>query len=784
MNQAPQPPLPLALRPQASGEQAISAHYTEIPSGERLDNTSSGREESGLIFYWRLIRRRKGALLTIALLGGLAGVVATLPQTRLFQARGSLEIQALNADFMNMRQVDPNSPAPDYTASDAYVQTQIKILQSKSLTDRVLAKMRRTGQLVPESNISPLALWLKKIGVKDPRPQEPPNPKRSGRELANSLSVHSAGQTRVVEISADSTNPQMAADFVNTLAAEFIQQNLEARFHSSQNTGEWLTQQIDEMRTKLETSEDRLQAYARQTGLLFTSEKNNVSEEKLKQLQNDLTIAQNDRVTKQSRYEMARQAAPESLPDVLNDLTMRDDLTKVTELKRQLAELTSQYTPEHYKVGRVQAQIASIEAALQKQKMAILDRIGNDNQEALRREKLLSDAYAAQVRLVTKDAEKAIQYNILKREVDSNRQIYEGMLQKVKESGIAAAMRASNIRVVDPAEAPESPYKPSLPQNVALGILGGMLLGLAYVVTREQADRTIQQPGDAANYMHVPELGVIPSARLNAGGRYGRRLPDGNGNGNALSLNDRSPTANLSELITSQKSSPAFAESFRSALLSIVYSRDGKDSQRVLVLTSSNPSEGKTTVATNLAIAFADVKRKVLLVDGDLRKPRVHDIFGLPNDVGLSDLLQGKVSLDTPRNGVIHTTASKNLFILTSGASCSDSTVMLYADRLRELIERFRGEFDIVILDTPPMLQIPDARVMGRLADSVILVVRSGKTTQDAIVASRERLTEDGTHVLGVILNDWDPRSSSNGYYGYYDGSYKRYQQYYTSKSK
>ena len=784
MNQAPQPPLPLALRPQASGEQAISAHYTEIPSGERLDNTSSGREESGLIFYWRLIRRRKGALLTIALLGGLAGVVATLPQTRLFQARGSLEIQALNADFMNMRQVDPNSPAPDYTASDAYVQTQIKILQSKSLTDRVLAKMRRTGQLVPESNISPLALWLKKFGVKDPRPQEPPNPKRSGRELANSLSVHSAGQTRVVEISADSTNPQMAADFVNTLAAEFIQQNLEARFHSSQNTGEWLTQQIDEMRTKLETSEDRLQAYARQTGLLFTSEKNNVSEEKLKQLQNDLTIAQNDRVTKQSRYEMARQAAPESLPDVLNDLTMRDDLTKVTELKRQLAELTSQYTPEHYKVGRVQAQIASIEAALQKQKMAILDRIGNDNQEALRREKLLSDAYAAQVRLVTKDAEKAIQYNILKREVDSNRQIYEGMLQKVKESGIAAAMRASNIRVVDPAEAPESPYKPSLPQNVALGILGGMLLGLAYVVTREQADRTIQQPGDAANYMHVPELGVIPSARLNAGGRYGRRLPDGNGNGNALSLNDRSTAANLSELITSQKSSPAFAESFRSALLSIVNSRDGKDSQRVLVLTSSNPSEGKTTVATNLAIAFADVKRKVLLVDGDLRKPRVHDIFGLPNDVGLSDLLQGKVSLDTPRNGVIHTTASKNLFILTSGASCSDSTVMLYADRLRELIERFRGEFDIVILDTPPMLQIPDARVMGRLADSVILVVRSGKTTQDAIVASRERLTEDGTHVLGVILNDWDPRSSSNGYYGYYDGSYKRYQQYYTSKSK
>ena len=283
--------------------------------------------------------------------------------------------------------------------------------------------------------------------------------------------------------------------------------------------------------------------------------------------------------------------------------------------------------------------------------------------------------------------------------------------------------------------------------------------------------------------MNVPELGVIPSARMTTSGRSAGRLQNGNGDGNGLSLTESSPVADRPEFI-SEKVPSVFAESFRSALLSIVYSREGKESQRVLVLTSSSPSEGKTTVVTNLAIAFAGINRTVLLIDGDLRKPRVHHIFGLSNDIGLSDLLQDTVSLDTPGNGAIHATSAKNLFVLTSGKSSSESTILLYADRLRELIERFRGEFDMILIDTPPMLQIPDARVMGRLADSVILVVRSGKTTRDAIMAARERLGEDGTRVLGVILNDWNPRSSTNGYYGYYDGSYKRYQQYYTSKTK
>ena len=242
-------------------------------------------------------------------------------------------------------------------------------------------------------------------------------------EAARSLKVRAEGQTRVVEVSYDSTDPRFAADFVNTLAQEFIESNVEARWKMSERTGEWLSRQLDDMRIKLERSEDSWQSYARSTGLMFTSEKTNVSEEKLRQLQEELSKAQADRITSQSRWEITKTSPPDALPDVLNDSSLRSLQEKLTELRRQQAQLITIYTEKHSKVKQVEAQIAPLEAALQKERSAIIDRLRNDYDAALRREKLLTADYASQSRSVSDQDEKSIQYNILKREADSNRQL-------------------------------------------------------------------------------------------------------------------------------------------------------------------------------------------------------------------------------------------------------------------------------------------------------------------------------------------------------------------------
>jgi capsular exopolysaccharide synthesis family protein len=784
------------------------AGYVEAPSRyarEYLEDASPG----GLLEYWNILRRRKGAVLLFAFLGIVLALLLTLPQTPVYQGRASLEIQSLNQDFMNTKQVNPISDVPDYNSND--IQTHIKLLQSETLLARVSAKLAQSRPGDPAPPPSRILAWRHAFNLPEP---EPVDARKQALVLAaSSLKLRAAGQTRVVEILCDSTDPRLAAAFANALGNEYIDQSMEARWQMNQRTSEWLTRQLEDVRIKLERSEDQLQRYARQSGLLFTGdkEKQNVSDEKLRQLQQELSKAQADRISMQSRYEMAQGAEPESLPDVLNDNSLRDYQSKLTDLRRQEADLSATYRPEYAKVKKVNAQIVALETALVRERKAIIDRIRNDYEQAKRREKLLAVSYATQATLVTAESEKSIQYNILKREVDTTRSLYEGMFQRVKESAIASAMRASNVRIVDMATVPKFPYKPSLPLNGMLGLLAGLFLGVAFVVMRERADRTIQAPGDAQFYLNLPELGVIPEANsqtrkiiyrpngkvrqasppvpqastsLIQNSEVGQALspagpspsepspqseprPSGSGVLPGLPV-PPSPFLNRIELITHQRKRCIAAESFRVVLASILFSGENGSRPRVLVLTSASPCEGKTTVTSNLAIALAEIHRKVLLIDADMRKPRMHDIFQVPNTRGLSTVLQQRTLSEESLQGVVCETAIPNLFVLPTGPTAASS--LLYSQVLPEMLKRFKKEYDMVLIDTPPMLQMPDARVVGRQADAVVIVVRAGQTTRDAALAVRERLAEDGTRVLGTILNDWNPKQSPNGYYGSSNG--------------
>lgn len=757
------------------------------PPGEPAYYNQADYEEDpgpGILDYYRILRRRKGTVALIAFLGLLLGVLITLPQTPVYEARTTLEIQDLNQDFMNMRQMNPVSDSgPGYSAlSD--IQTQIRILQSETLAEAVIAKLKLKAEdgLKPPS--SRLEAWRKALNLPQPAPPDSNRPLLA--QIAADLKVKNVPQTRIIDVTAESTDPALAARFANTLANEYIDQNMRARWQMTQRTGDWLAHQLDDMRVRLERSEDALQAYARQSGLMFTSEKENVSEVKLRQLQEALSAAQADRVARQSRYEMAVRAPLETLPEVLDNDSLRDLQSRLTDLRRQEAELAAIYKPEYSRVRRIHAQVATLEAALVRERKALLDRITSAYHEARGREKLLAADYANQARLVTTEAEKSIQYNILKREVDSNRQLYEAMLQRVKESSIASAMKASNVRVVDAAKIPRFPAKPSLPLNATLGLLAGCFFGVAAVILRERADRTLQQPGDASFYVNLTELGAIPSANAARKRLYyyrRKRLPAAEPSTALVSTAGGEPLPERVELVTWQKKPSLAAESFRVVLTSILFSCENGSRPKVLVTTSPGPAEGKTTVASNLAIAMAEIGRKVLLIDADLRKPKIYDIFQVSNEAGLSTLLRQPEVAGPAADACVFATAVPNLSVMPSGPATAAAANLLFSKSMQALIARFRQEYDMVLIDTPPMLQMPDARVVGRQADSVLLILRANHTTRDAALAARQRFAEDQTHLLGTILNDWNPRQTAGGYYSYYRGyhyyaqSYAKYEQ-------
>ena len=755
-----QNPVSLVARPGA-GVPARSQYGVNAYGLERFDESDS---DGGLVEYWRILRRNKRTILLTSLCGFIIGFAVGIPMTPRFRVKTSLEVLSINEDFMNMKQSNPNTTV-DNSYDTSEEQTQAKLIQSKELISRVLAKLSPGAPPLtakPKMADSGWRSWLHR-----PEPLHLTPRQAELKQAADSLTVRPTSRTRVLELTVDSTNPQLAVDFANTLTQEFMVQNMEARWATTQQTGQWLRRELNDARDKLRSSEDALQRYASGSGLIFTDESTNVATEKLQQVQQNLSAATAERITRQSRYELAQNAPPDSLGDVLSDASLRETQSKINDLKRQIADVSEVYSPEYTKVRRLQAELDELLPVAERQRTDILTRIKNDFTESSRRENLLLAAYNTQAREVTGQDEKAIQYNILKRDVDSNRQLYDTMLQQMKQASIASAMRASNVRVVDPATLPDSPVSPNFKLNAALGLLAGLVISIAAVTIRERADRTFQQPGDIKLWADITELGVIPSASIARSPSYYAPLV---GSGELAEPSERALQTTPSSLV-SWESPSLLAEAFRSTLTSVLFMAETANRPKVLVFTSASAADGKTTVCSNLAIAAAEIRMRVLVIDADLRRPRMHSVFDVPNDRGLVDLLRGD-SIDADFDHMVQSTRVPNLSILPAGPATHSASHLLYSPMWGSLLEKFRSEYDMIFVDTPPMLQITDARVAGRLADAVVLVGRSSHTTRDALIAAKERLSEDHIRVLGAVLNNWDPKRSPGGYYGHYRNTY------------
>jgi capsular exopolysaccharide synthesis family protein len=730
---------------------------------------SNRPQPEAAVNYAALLRRHRTAITMI--MGGslLLSVLYTLVAHKVYKSEVILEVTGINNDFMSSKDVNPTN---NQITGDEYIETQTKLLKSPPVVQRTAVVM---GPKVPSAIAGKQGIFSTIRGwVGDAPVVTPAEGEALVFDMVNDAKVKVDGTSDLIKVTVLGPEPQLTSDTANTLIDQFTQQAQEARGYASGNTNKFLTDQLSDARKKLQDAENALQEYARQTGIVIPSEnQESVAADKLRQIQTDLAKAETDEADTKAQVETSKNAAAETMPQVLDDPTLRDNRARLADLRRQLSDLSVTLTPQNYKIQQLNAQIADLEQQSAQHRTNIIHRLGVQNSETSRRKQLLAQAYQQQLGVVSDQSVKEVRYNILKKEVDANRDLYQSMLQRVKQASIVAALKASDVRVVSPATPSKATYRPSLALNLALGTLIGLVFAACYTLLRERNDASLRTPGQSVRHLNVPELAVIPSARIGNSERIPLTLRNLNGANGGLEAKNgllaASSAAVDKEMVQWCQDETMMADAYRSAITSILLSRVNGVSPRVILVTSPRPKAGKTTTVANLGISLAEIGRRVLLIDGDLRRPRLGKLFGLQFATGLSDALlaedNGTVTLDS----VVRPSTVPGLYVLPGGSEPANISKLLHSAHLDNLVELARSQYDFVLIDSPPMMGMADARLLSRNADGVVLISRAGETSPEQLGEAKERLADDGTPVIGTILNGCDLRIEDPSYVNHYN---------------
>jgi capsular exopolysaccharide synthesis family protein len=539
------------------------------------------------------------------------------------------------------------------------------------------------------------------------------------------------------------------------LAASYIQQNLEARFVSTEQAKEWLTKQLEDLKAKVERADEDLQAFGSQHDIISLEEKENVTMQRLTELNEALTKAEAERMGKEALFKQTKARNFDSLPTILENKLVMDLKQTYIQLEAQYMKLSETFKPEYPEMVRIKSQMETVQNRLNGEINKIINGMNNDYESGLRRETLLRQAFEQQKVKAIEMKDKAIQYNILKREADTNRELYKGLLLRMKEAGVSAGITASNIQIVDQAELPTSPYKPNKRLNLLLAAVVGLFLGVGLAFFFEYLDNTVKTPEDVEQLIRLPSFGMVPEI---SNGRR-RRLEKG--------------TSCPVELITHGHPKSMLSEAYRGIRTSILLSFSEKPPKKIAI-TSPNPSEGKTTTVINTAIALSQTGAQVLIIDADLRKPRLHKIFNHENGQGLSSFLSGHGDLES----VVKKSEVPNLFYIPSGPIPPNPSELLGSNLFKNMLESLEARFDHILLDSPPVLGFADAVILSTSVNGVILTVLGGKTPRETLQRAKEVLQQVNTKIIGVVINRVDIRRSDYGYY------YYRYHSYYGKGGK
>ncbi len=730
-------------------------------------------QESMLREYFRvLVKRRWVVIITVAVIFGLTAI-ATMRATRIYDASGSIAINKPDS-FLSSFKDSGGGEAPYSDTTD--VDTEVRILRSDLLALQVIKQLnldRQSGPATPNT-----------LGLTTDELQ--PDSTETSDLLAGfrgNLTVSSLPGTRIIDIHYRSPDKEIAARVVNTLMSTYVEQNFKTKYESTMQASDWLQKQLTELEMKVESSQEKLVQYQKQHEILGIDEKQNIITSKLDELNKELTAAQSDRMEKEALYRMAQSpdlgtalAAVSGEPDGQNGASSGTSslLEKLraqeADFKVQMAQLTTQFGPSYPKVAQLNSQIKETEEQIQIELKKVVDRVRGEYQAAAQRESMLNDAMEKQKQEANQLNESAIEYNLLKRDVETNRTLYEGLLEKLKEAGVTSSLRSNNFRTVDVARVPTAPAEPNVPRNLAFGLALGLTTGIGLGFLLEGIDNTVRTPEQAQAISTLPSLGMIPLSSRSSTEGAAKRL-------SRASLSDSLTAAaskEVVELITVSRPQSQMAESYRALRTSLLLTSLGAP-PKVIVITSALPQEGKTTTSLNSSVVLAQKGSRVLLIDADMRRPSIHKALAMGPRTGLSNVLTGSATL---QQAVIRYDRVPNLYILPAGTPPPNPAELLASAHMGEMLADLRAQYDHIVIDTPPTLSVTDAVILATRADTVVLVIRSGQTTKQALRRARDILIRVNARISGVLLNAADLRSPDYYYYYEYQGKYgSRYYQ-------
>jgi polysaccharide biosynthesis transport protein len=731
------------------------------PIGSALYNVLPS-QESTLREYMRVLIKRKWLVSSVIVGIFMTAAIASLRQTPVYDAVGRIAVNKADSRLVSFKD---SAPDTDYVYEMSDLDTEVRILQSDLMALQVIRQLNLDKR--PEFGGHPDQTQANLVA--DPLQTDSNRTSALLGSFHGNLHVSLIPNTRIMEIHFTSADPHLAASVVNTLAATYVEQNYKTKFESTMQASDWLSKQLIDLQMKVETSQEKLVRYQKEHEILGTDEKQNITTEKLDELNKEMTITEFDRMQKEAVYRQTQSDDPDAIAAAIDTGGgtgaaggLLDRLREQQAgLRIQVAELSTQFGPSYPKIAQLNNQLKEIDRQLQSETNKAVDHLKGQYLAALQRESMLRDSFEKQKQEANKLNESAIEYSILKRDLDSNRTLYEGLLEKLKEAGVTAGLRSNNFRIIDAARVPTSPSEPNIPRNLCFALMLGVISGIGLAFLLENMDNTVRTPEQAEAISGLPSLGMIPLGTKSAGhGATGKRL--------ALTASKE-----VAETVTLVRPQSQMAESYRALRTSLLLSNLGAP-PKVIMVTSARPQEGKTTTSINTAIVLAQKGVRVLLMDGDLRRPSIHKTLGMGPRSGLSNALTGSA---TVQQTIAPSPILPNLFIMPAGTPPPNPAELLASSNMRDLLAELRPQFDHIVIDTPPTLSVTDAVVLSPRADATIVVIRCGQTTKQALRRARDILMQVNAHVAGVLLNAVDLSSPDYYYYYEYQGKYGHYYQ-------
>jgi exopolysaccharide transport family protein len=718
--------------------------------------------------YLRVILKQRWIIIAFFAIVVIVVAIHVSTAIPVYKATTRLVIEKENPNVVSIEEV----MALDTSGTD-YYQTQYKIIESRTVAREVIKRLRldQSEEFCPSpkddfiSNLknsisdfknSIISLLKTDKTSKEKETEEYARDSGLVSAFISRIEVSPIRNSRLVDISFEAKDPVLASRIANTLASAYIDQNLEIKLVAAQGAMKWLNSRVYNERIKVEKAERALLQYKEENRIItdFSSDVEHVSAQKLAQLNTQVVEAASNRVEAETRFKQAAALIGhsdmlDSVPEVLNNELIRQIKSMEVNLYQRMAEFSKKYGENHPQMVAIDSELKTLQKRKSQEVNRVINSLKNEYKVALAKEESLKDALSKQKQELLDLNEKAIQYGVLRREVESAQNIYELLIKRFKETSLSENMKAGNIRIIDKAEVSKTPVKPQKKRSIILAVIVGLFGGIGLAFFLEYLDNTIKTPDDLKQYLDIPDLGTVPLfATKNKG-------------------NPGNPKDRTSDLIALHSPRSTASESYRGIRTNILFSTAGSVPQVILV-SSAGPREGKTITAANIAITMAQAGSKIVILDCDMRRPEIHRLFGATRDRGMSNILVGVDNIGE----IIQGTKIPNLDLITSGPIPPNPSEMLGSKRMESLLVALRKKYNHILIDSSPVTAVTDALVLSKSADGVIMVIRTGDMARQIVKNGIGQFNNVGAHIIGAVLNGIDLSSSKYSYYYY---QYYRY---------